>query len=171
MKSQKAIAKKLPEHPTSTSNSFQILEEASKDPKNIIDETILNQEDLIQLQESKSLENSPSHPSEQSQGKSLEIPTEIQDKTHLDMPMLDHNIENPEEEDMKDTIPEGLDLIGLKYACSRKSFKSIPPKQIQLLHKSLVKAKAYLGVTTSSQKEKQKAHKDQKKKGRKLALQ
>ena len=115
-------------HPASTSNSFQVLEEASKDPEKIIAETISNQEDPIQLQESKSLENSPSHPSDQSPGKSLEIPIEIQDKTNLDMPMLDHNMENPEEEDMKDMIPEGIDLIGLKYACSRKSFKSIPPK-------------------------------------------
>ena len=63
---------------------------------------------------------------------------------------------------MKDAIPEGLDLIGLKDVCTRKTFKSIPPKQIQLLHKALVKAKAQLGVATSGQKEKQKAHKDQK---------
>ena len=84
---------------------------------------------------------------------------------HFDMPMLDHNQENLEDEYMMDTIPEGLDLISLEDAYTRKAFKSIPPKQIQLLHKFLVKAKAYLGVATSSQKEKQKAHKDPNKKG------
>ena len=64
---------------------------------------------------------------------------------------------------MKDAIPEGLDLIGLKDACTRKAFKSNPPKLIQLLHKALVKEKVQLGVATSRQKEKQKAHKDPKK--------
>ena len=64
------------------------------------------------------------------------------------MPMPDHNLENPEEEDMMDAIPEGLDLICLEDAYTRKSFKLIPPKQIQLLHKAMIKAK--LGVTTSS---------------------
>ena len=44
--------------------------------------------------------------------------------------MPDHNFKNPEEEDMKDAILEGLDLIGLEDACTRKAFKSIPPKQI-----------------------------------------
>ena len=87
------------------------------------------------------------------------------------MPTPDHNIENLEEEDMKNAIPEGMDLIVLEDACTKKAFKSIPPKQIQLLHKPLVKEKAQLGVATSGQKEKQKAHKDSKKKGRKLALQ
>ena len=55
---------------------------------------------------------------------------------------------------MKDTIPKGLDLIGLEDAYTRKDFKSIPPKQIQLLQKSLVKEKAQLGVATSGQKKK-----------------
>ena len=85
--------------------------------------------------------------------------------------MPDQNLEVLEEEDMKDAIPEGLDLIGLEDACTRKAFKSIPPKQIQLLHKALVKAKAQLGVATSGQKEKQKAHKDPEKKGCKSTLQ
>ena len=85
------------------------------------------------------------------------------------MPMLDHNLGNPEEEDMMDAIPKGLDLIGLEDAYTRKDFKLIPPKKIQLLHKALIKAK--LGVATFGQKEKQKAHKDPKKKGRKPALQ
>ena len=102
---KRSLPEKPLEHPTSTSNSFQVLEEASKYPKKIIDETISNQEDPIQLQASKSMENSPSQPSEQSPGKSLEIPSELQDKVHLDMPMLDHNSKNPEEEDMKDAIP------------------------------------------------------------------
>ena len=87
------------------------------------------------------------------------------------MHMPDQNPETLEEEDMKDTILEGLDLIGLEDACTRKAFKSIPPKQIQLLHKVLVKEKAHLGVATSGQKEKQKAHKDPPQKGHKLALQ
>ena len=63
---------------------------------------------------------------------------------------------------MKDAIPKGLDLIGLEDACTRKDFKSIPPKQIHLLHKALVEAKAQLRVATFGQKEKQKAHKDKK---------
>ena len=42
--------------------------------------------------------------------------------------MPDQNPEVLEEEDMKDSIPEGLDLIGLEDACTRKAFKSIPPK-------------------------------------------
>ena len=168
---KRTMQEKLPEHPSSNSNSFQVLEEVSKDPEKIIDETNLNQEDSIQLQASKSMDNSPSQPSEQSPGKSLEIPIEHHDKAQLDMPMPDQNLDNPEEEDMKDAIPEGLDLIGLEDSCTRKAFKSIPPMQIQLLHKYLVKDKVQLGVATSSQKEKQKAHKDPKKKGRKSALQ
>ena len=53
--------------------------------------------------------------------------------------MPDQIPEALEEEDMKDAIPQGLDLIGLEDAYTRKDFKSIPPKQIQLLHKALVK--------------------------------
>ena len=83
--------------------------------------------------------------------------------------MPDHNLENLEEEDMMDVIPEGLDLIGLGDAYTRKDFKMVPPNLIQLLHKALIKEK--LGVATSGQKEKQKAHKDPKKKGRKSAIQ
>ena len=64
---------------------------------------------------------------------------------------------------MKDTILEGLDLIGLEDAYTRKDFKSIPPKQIQLFQNSLVKSKAQLGVATSGQKVKHKSHKDPKK--------
>ena len=109
------------------------------------------------------MENSTSQQSEQSLGKALETPSDPQDKMHSDMPMLDHNPENPEEEDMTDAIPEGIDLIGLEDACTRKYFKSIPPKQIHLLQKALIKVK--LGFATSSQKEKQKAHKYPKKKG------
>ena len=100
------------------------------------------------------MDNSPSQPLEQSPGNSLEIPTDHQDKTQLDMPMTDLNSDIIEEEDMKDATPEGLNLIVLKDACTRKYFKSIPPKQIQLLHKALVKAKAQLGMATSGQKEK-----------------
>ena len=74
------------------------------------------------------MDNSPFQSSDQSLGKSLEIPIETQGKAHLDMHMLDQNPETPEEEDMKDAIPEGLDLIGLEDACTRKAFKSIPPK-------------------------------------------
>ena len=133
------------------------------DPEKIIDETILNQEVRVQLHASKSMDNSPFQPFEQSPGKSLEIPIETQGRAQLDMHMPDQNPETPEEEDMKDAIPEGIDLIGLEDACTRKDFKSIPPKQIQILHKVLVKEKAHLGVATSGQKEKQKVHKDPKK--------
>ena len=42
--------------------------------------------------------------------------------------MLDKILDSQEEEDMKDAIPEGLDLIGLEDACTRKFFKSIPHK-------------------------------------------
>ena len=106
---------------------------------------------------SKTADNSILQHSKQSSGKSSENPNDIQDMVHLDLHMPDQNPEVLEEEDMKDSIPEGLDLIGLEDACTRKSFKTIPPKQIQLLHKPLVKAKVQLGVATSSQKEKHKA--------------
>ena len=79
--------------------------------------------------------------------------------------MTDQNLEPKEEEDMKDTILEGLNLLGLEDACNRKDFNSIPPKQIQLLQKSLTKSKAQnqLGVASSRQKDKQKAQHDSKK--------
>ena len=44
--------------------------------------------------------------------------------------MPDQIPEAQEEEDMKDAIPEGLDRISLEDACTRKYFKSVPPKQI-----------------------------------------
>ena len=75
--------------------------------------------------------------------------------------MTDQIPEPLDEENMKDAIPEGLDILGLEDACTRKAFKSIPPKQIQLLHKSLAKAKSnQLGVATFGKKEKQKGQKD-----------
>ena len=79
--------------------------------------------------------------------------------------MTDQNHECEEEEDMKDTIPEVLNLLGLEDACTRKAFNSIPPKQIQLQEKSLTKAKAQnqLGVASFGQKDKQKAQHDSKK--------
>ena len=98
------------------------------------------------------MENTASQQLEKYLGKTLENSSDPQEKMHSDIPMLDHNLENLEEEDMTDVIPEGLDLISLEDACTRKSFKTIPPNQIQLLHKALIKAK--LGVATSSQKEK-----------------
>ena len=87
----------------------------------------------------------------------------MQGTSPLDHQMPNQNHEVQEEEYMKDAIPEGLDLIGLEDACTRKAFKCIPLKQIQLLHKALVKEKAQLGVATSRQKEKQNAQKDPKK--------
>ena len=66
---------------------------------------------------------------------------------------------------MKDIIPEGLDLLGIEDACTRKDFDLIPPKKIELLHKSLAKAKAQnqLGVASSGHKDKQKVQRDSKK--------
>ena len=92
-------------------------------------------------------------------------PNEFQGETPSDHRMTDQNPELEEEEDMKDTIPEGLNLLGLKDACTRKSFNLIPPKQIQFLQKSLTKSKAQnqLGVASSGQKDKQKAQRDLKK--------
>ena len=130
--------------------------------RNIEDQN-MNQEEPVQLHASKTADNSISQHSEQSSGKSLENPNDTQDRVHLDIHMPDQNPESLEEKDMKDTIPKGLDLIVLEDACTRKAFKSIPPKQIQLLHKALVKSKEQIGVATSGQKEKQKEHKDPKK--------
>ena len=166
---KRASPENLPEHPAPTSNSFQVLKEASIDTEKTFNESISNHEVPIQLQVPKATENPTFQQSEKSSGKALENLSDPQEKMHSDMPMPDHNLENLEEEDMMDAIPEGLDLIGLEDACTRKVFKLIPPKQIQLLHKALIKAK--LGVATSGQKGKQKAHKDAKKKGIKLALQ
>ena len=83
----------------------------------------------------------------------------------MDHRMTDQNPEPEEEEDMKDTIPKGLNLLGIEDACTRKAFNSIPPKQIQLLQKSLTKSKAQnqLGVAISRQKDKHKSQRDSKK--------
>ena len=60
-------------------------------------------------------------------------PNDSQGETPLDHKMIDQNPEPQDEEDMKDAMPEGLDLLGLEYACTRKYFGSIPPKHIKLL--------------------------------------
>ena len=66
---------------------------------------------------------------------------------------------------MKDAISDGLDLLCLKDASTKKAFDSIPPKKIQLLHKSLAKAKVknQLGVASSGKKDKHKCQRDLKK--------
>ena len=112
------------------------------------------------------------NPQNQFMGKYFEKPIDKGEETSPDHIMSDKILDSQEEEDMKDAIPEGLDLIGLEDACTKKSFKSIPPKQIQLIHKALAKSKAQnLGVAKYGHKEKQKNQKDAKKKGRKTSLQ
>ena len=65
---------------------------------------------------------------------------------------------------MKEAFLEELDLLGLEDACTKKYFDSIPVRKIQLLQKSLAKAKAHnkLGVHNISQKDKKKSQRDSK---------
>ena len=127
---KRSTQEKLPEQPPSTKNSFQVLDEVNMDQEKIIEDKNLNQEVPMQLHVSKTADNSILQPSEQSPGKSSKNPNDTQDRVHLDIHMPDQNPKSLEEEDMKDTIPEGLDLIGLEDACTRKDFKYIPTKQI-----------------------------------------
>ena len=62
--------------------------------------------------------------------KDIPNPNDIQGETLSDHRMTYQNPEPQEEEDMKDLIPYGLDLLGLEDACTKRDFDSIPRKQI-----------------------------------------
>ena len=98
------------------------------DQEKIMEDKNLNQEVPVQLHVSKTMDNSTLQPSELSPGKSSENHNDTQERVQLDIHMSDRCPESLEEEDMKDAIPGGLDLIGLEDACTKKYFKSIPPK-------------------------------------------
>ena len=85
----------------------------------------------------------------------------------MDHRMDDQILEPPDEDDMKDALPEVLDLLVLEDACIRKYFDSIPTKHIHLLQKALAKVKSQnqLGVANTGQKDKKKAQRDSKKRG------
>ena len=71
----------------------------------------------------------PQH-SEQPTKKYTPNPNDLQGATLSDHRMTYQIPEPQEEEDMKDSIPYGLDLLGLKDACTKRDFDSIPRKQI-----------------------------------------
>ena len=77
----------------------------------------------------------------------------------MDHRMNDQIPKSLDEDVMKDVLLEGLYLLGIEDACTRKYFDSILTKQIQLLQKFLAKSKAQnqLVVSNSRQKEKQNA--------------
>ena len=85
------------------------------------------QEDLEQPHSPKKVDPTNSHHPKQSKGKSSENPNEIQGSAPSEHTMPDQNHEAQEEEDMKDAIPEGLDLIALKmHAPEKISNLSLP---------------------------------------------
>ena len=96
-----------------------------------------------------------------------------QGKNLMDHRMNDRIPKSLDEDDMKDVLPEGLYLLRLEDACTRKYFDSILAKQIQLLQQFLTKSKAQnqLVVANTRQKQKQNAQQESKKRGRKSTLQ